>query len=168
MKLTGRKFWLNLVGPIRTYFFFFNSSALPNCPQHSNTLNTVVPPPLRGCEIYKPFKYYSCDHIEISCRRIFYIELLPVMSYTKDSAPIYIMVFKIRNTIFHTPPQLSLHSRAALSSNSKGTRSVHSRKNPKSSLYCEISMINSQWLKFSALLKKNAKQVENLNRKSQK
>jgi hypothetical protein len=39
------------------------------------------------------------------------------------------------------PPQLSLHRRAALSSNSNVTRSVYSRKNPKSSLYCEVSMV---------------------------
>jgi hypothetical protein len=39
------------------------------------------------------------------------------------------------------PPQLSLHRRAPLSSNSNGARSVvYDRKNPKSSLYCEMSM----------------------------
>jgi hypothetical protein len=36
------------------------------------------------------------------------------------------------------PPQLSLHRRAALLSNSNGTRSGYSRENPKSSLYCDI------------------------------
>jgi hypothetical protein len=50
------------------------------------------------------------------------------------------MVVKLRNTICPPPPQLSLHRRAALSSNSNGTRSVYSRNNPKSSLYCEMSM----------------------------
>jgi hypothetical protein len=50
------------------------------------------------------------------------------------------MVVKFRNTICPPPPQLSLHRRAALSRNSNGTCSVCSRKNPKSSLYCEMSM----------------------------
>jgi hypothetical protein len=53
------------------------------------------------------------------------------------------MVVKFRNTICPSSPQLSLHRRAALSSNSNGTRSVYSRKNPKSSLYCEISMVET-------------------------
>jgi hypothetical protein len=44
-----------------------------------------------------------------------------------------------------TPPQLSLHRRAALSSNSNGTRGVYCRKNPKSSLYCEMSMRGPPW-----------------------
>jgi hypothetical protein len=57
-----------------------------------------------------------------------------------DSAAIYIMVAKFRNTICPPPPQLSLHRRAALSSNSNGTRSVNSRENPKRSLYCEMSV----------------------------
>jgi hypothetical protein len=51
------------------------------------------------------------------------------------------MVVKFRNTICPSQPQLSLHRRAALSSNSNGRRSVYSRKNPKNSLYCEISMV---------------------------
>jgi hypothetical protein len=50
------------------------------------------------------------------------------------------MVVKFRNTIFPPIPQLSLHRRAALSSNSNGARSVYSRKKAKSSLYCEMSM----------------------------
>jgi hypothetical protein len=57
-----------------------------------------------------------------------------------DSAAIYIMVVKFRNTICPPPPQLSLHMRAALSSNSNGTQSVYSLKNPKSSRYYEMSM----------------------------
>jgi hypothetical protein len=40
-----------------------------------------------------------------------------------DSAAIYIMVVKFRNTICPPQPQLSLHRRAALSSYSNGTRS---------------------------------------------
>jgi hypothetical protein len=56
------------------------------------------------------------------------------------SAAIYIMVVKFRNTIWPPPPQLSLHRRAAPSSNSNGTRSVYGRQNPKSSLYCEVSV----------------------------
>jgi hypothetical protein len=51
------------------------------------------------------------------------------------------MVVKFRNTVWPTPPQLSLHRRAALSSNSNGTRFVYSRENPKSRLYCEMCMI---------------------------
>jgi hypothetical protein len=66
--------------------------------------------------------------------------LLPVMSCIVDSATIYIMVVKFGHTIFPPPPQLSLHTRAALTSNSNGTRSVYNRNNPKSSLYCEVSM----------------------------
>jgi hypothetical protein len=66
---------------------------------------------------------------------------LPVESCIVDSAAIYIMVVKFRNTIWPPPPQLSLHRRAALSSNSNGTRSVYSRKNPKNSLYCEMSVV---------------------------
>jgi hypothetical protein len=61
----------------------------------------------------------------------------PVTSCIVGSAAIYIMVVKFRNTICPAPPQLSLHRRAALSSNSNG---VYIRKNPKSSLYCEMPM----------------------------
>jgi hypothetical protein len=78
--------------------------------------------------------YISHELIELT-------SLLPVTSLFVDSAAIYIMVVKFRNTICPPPPQPSLHRRAALSSNSKGTRSVYSRKNPKSSLYCEMSML---------------------------
>jgi hypothetical protein len=66
--------------------------------------------------------------------------LLPVTSCIVDSAATYIMVVKFINTIWPPPPQLSLHRRAALSSNSNGTRSVYSRENPKSSLYCRFSI----------------------------
>jgi hypothetical protein len=38
------------------------------------------------------------------------------------------MVVKFRNTTWPPPPQLSLHRRAALSSNSNGTRSYIHRK----------------------------------------
>jgi hypothetical protein len=62
------------------------------------------------------------------------------MSCIVDSAAIYIMVAKFRNTSWPPPPQLSLY-RAALSSNSNRTRSVYSRENPKRSLYCEMSVI---------------------------
>jgi hypothetical protein len=54
-----------------------------------------------------------------------------VTSCIVDSAAIYIMVVKFRNTICLPLPQLSLHRRAALSSNSNGTRSVYSIKNQK-------------------------------------
>jgi hypothetical protein len=78
-----------------------------------------------------------------------------VTSCIVDSAAIYIMVVKFRNTICPPPPQISLHRRAALSSNSNGTRSVYNRKNPKSSLYCEMSMmqtlITSAHVQFAAI-----------------
>jgi hypothetical protein len=70
------------------------------------------------------YKSFTCDFM--NCRH---------------SAAIYIMVDKFRITIW--PPStaaLSLHRRAALSSNSNGTRSVYSRKSLKSSLYCDMSM----------------------------
>jgi hypothetical protein len=59
----------------------------------------------------------------------------PLTSCIVDSAATYIMVVKFRNTSWPPPPQLSLHRRAALSSNSNGTRSVYNRENPKSSLW---------------------------------
>jgi hypothetical protein len=58
-----------------------------------------------------------------------------VTSCVVDNAATYIMVVKFRNTIWPPPPQLSLQWRAALSSNSNGSRSVYSKENPKSSLY---------------------------------
>jgi hypothetical protein len=52
------------------------------------------------------------------------------------------MVVNFRNIIWPLPPQLPRHRRAALSSNSNGTRAVYtySRENPNSSLYCEMSV----------------------------
>jgi hypothetical protein len=73
--------------------------------------------------------------------RIVLTSRLPVTSCIVDTAAIYIMVVKFRNTIWPPPPQLSLHRRAVLSSNSNGTRSVYSRENPKRSLYCDMSVI---------------------------
>jgi hypothetical protein len=46
-----------------------------------------------------------------------------VTSCIVDSAAIYIMVVKFRNSICPLQPQLSLHRRAALSSDSNGARS---------------------------------------------
>jgi hypothetical protein len=46
-----------------------------------------------------------------------------VTSCIVDSAAIYIMVVKFRNTICPPSPQLSLHRRSALASDSNGTRS---------------------------------------------
>jgi hypothetical protein len=67
-----------------------------------------------------------------------------VTSYIVDSAAIYIMDVKFRNTICPPQPQLSLHSRAALSSDSNGTQSyMYSREDPKRSLYCEMSVDNT-------------------------
>jgi hypothetical protein len=56
-----------------------------------------------------------------------------VMYSIVDSVAIYyIMAVKFRNTICPPPPQLSLHRRATLSSNSKGTpQSLYSRNNLK-------------------------------------
>jgi hypothetical protein len=75
---------------------------------------------------------------------------------SSTAPPFKIMVVKFRNTILPPPPQLSLHRRAALSSNSNGTRSVYSRDNPKSSLpvYCEMSMCLS-WHKETIFWKKS-------------
>jgi hypothetical protein len=67
-----------------------------------------------------------------------------------DSATTYIMVVKFRNTSWPPPPQLSLHRRAALLSYSNGTRSVYNRENPKSSLYCDMSMEKPQAMKYSS------------------
>jgi hypothetical protein len=50
------------------------------------------------------------------------------MSCIIDSAAIYIMVVKFRNTTWPPPLQLSLHRRAALSSYSNGTRSYISER----------------------------------------
>jgi hypothetical protein len=74
-----------------------------------------------------------------------------VTSCIVDSAAIYIMVVKFVITICPPLPQLSLHRRAALSSNSNGTRSVSSRKNPKSSLYCEMSMLSNDMQRHFSL-----------------
>jgi hypothetical protein len=56
--------------------------------------------------------------------------LLPVISCTStiDSVIRSIMVARNRNTIWPAPPQLSLHRRAALSTNSNGTQSAHKGK----------------------------------------
>jgi hypothetical protein len=65
------------------------------------------------------FTQWYCDLgwlIELTSR-------LPVTSCIVDSAALYIMVVKFINTIWPPPPQLSLHRRAALLSNSNGTRS---------------------------------------------
>jgi hypothetical protein len=51
--------------------------------------------------------------------------LLPVISCTINSALLYIMVARNRNTIWLSPAQLSLHRRAALTTNSNRTQSAH-------------------------------------------
>jgi hypothetical protein len=48
--------------------------------------------------------------------------------YTIDSTLLYIMVAGNRNTIWPPPPQISLHQRAALTTNSNGTQSEHKKK----------------------------------------
>jgi hypothetical protein len=67
-----------------------------------------------------------------------------VTSYIIDSAAIFIMVIKFRNTICPPPPQLSLHRRAAISSNSNGTWSVYSRKYPKAVYIVSVSGIGRE------------------------
>jgi hypothetical protein len=64
-----------------------------------------------------------------------------VTSCIVDSVGIYIMVVKFWNTICSPPPQLSLHRRAALSSNSNGTRSVYTGNRKSPLWYCEMSMV---------------------------
>jgi hypothetical protein len=54
--------------------------------------------------------------------------LLPVISCIIDSALLYIMVARHRNTIWPPPLQLSIHRRAALLTNSNGTQSAHKGK----------------------------------------
>jgi hypothetical protein len=110
--------------------------------------DTLPPISLSVAENYglrNPTCLYSKDVASVQFIDISWIDelrsLLPGTSCIVDSAAIYIMVAKFRNTICPPPPQLSLHTRAALSSNSNGTRFVNNRKNPKSSLYCEVSMV---------------------------
>jgi hypothetical protein len=57
------------------------------------------------------------------------------MSCIGDSAAIYIMVVKFRNTIWPPPPQLSRHKGAALLSNSNGTRSYIAERT-QNAVYC--------------------------------
>jgi hypothetical protein len=59
-----------------------------------------------------------------------------------STAPLFILWWSNLQILFGPPPpQLSLHRRSALSGNSNGTRSVYSRENPKSSLYCKMSIV---------------------------
>jgi hypothetical protein len=52
------------------------------------------------------------------------LPFLPVILCTIDSALLYTMVARNRNTIWPSPPQHSLHRRAALITNSNGTQSA--------------------------------------------
>jgi hypothetical protein len=71
---------------------------------------------------------------------------LPVTSCIVDSAAIYIMVVKFRNTICPPQPQLSHHGRAALSSNSNGTSSyIEERTQSAVYTYCVMSMVCTNW-----------------------
>jgi hypothetical protein len=83
--------------------------------------------------VFPPVQQNYHAHVMRSAQR-YLMSLIPVTSCIVDSTAPYIMVVKFRSTIWPPPPQLSLHRRAALSSNSNGTRSVYSRENPKSSL----------------------------------
>jgi hypothetical protein len=67
----------------------------------------------------------------ISHEKITLTRLLPVTSCIVDIVAIYIMVPEFRNTVCPPSPQLLLHKRAALLTNSKGIQSLYSRKNPK-------------------------------------
>jgi hypothetical protein len=55
------------------------------------------------------------------------------------------MVVKFINTIWPPPPQLFLHRRAALSSNSNGTRSYVAERTQNGSLYYEMSVFAIDW-----------------------
>jgi hypothetical protein len=79
--------------------------------------------------------------VDISWVDLPYKASIPVTSCIVDSAAISIMGAIFRNTICPPPPQLLLHRRAALSTNSKGTQSVYSRRNPKSHLYFDMSVV---------------------------
>jgi hypothetical protein len=95
---------------------------------------------------FRPFNQFTTIHYRII--EIFRVKAITIQRYGAaacwqvfylwrhvrrivDSAAIYIMVVKFRNTISPLPPQLSLHRRAALSSNSNGTWSVYSRRTQK-------------------------------------
>jgi hypothetical protein len=96
------------------------------------------------------------------------LQVFYLWRHVSSTAPSFIlqysMVVKFRHTTCPPPPQLSLNTRAALSSNSNGTQSVYNRKNPKSSLYCEMSMyltqqspvrdVHTLWKTFSNTTKK--------------
>jgi hypothetical protein len=70
--------------------------------------------------------------------------LLPVTSCIVDSAAIYFMVAKFRNTICPLPPQYLLHRKAALSTNSKGEQSEYSRR-PRKVVY----YVRCLWLEIT-------------------
>jgi hypothetical protein len=117
------------------HVYLFYRKIVPIVPRYSGT---------QLCEAMNTAEHYSPDitqwrqGIDISDQTEL-TNLLPVTSCIVDSVAIYILVVKFRNTICPPPPQLSLHTRAALSSNSNGKWSVYNRKNSKSSLYCEMS-----------------------------
>jgi hypothetical protein len=70
------------------------------------------------------------------------LQVFYVWRHVLSTAPLFILWWwNLEIPLCLPPRQLSLHKRAALSSNSNGTQSVYSRKNPKSRLYCEISMV---------------------------
>jgi hypothetical protein len=70
-----------------------------------------------------------------------------VTSCIVDSAAIYIMVVKFRNTTCPPQPQLSLHRRVALSSYSNGTRS-YTAERTQSAVY----IVSCLWLQSTSAL----------------
>jgi hypothetical protein len=80
------------------------------------------------------------------------LQVFYLWCHVSSTAPPFILWWTNLEILFGPlPPQLFLHRRAALSSNSKGTRSVNSRENPKRSLYCEMSVVVSPSLDISCL-----------------
>jgi hypothetical protein len=72
------------------------------------------------------------------------LQVFYLWRHVLSTAPPFILWWSNLEILFAPPsPQLSLHRRAALSSNWNGTLSLYSRKNPKSSLYCEMSMLKT-------------------------
>jgi hypothetical protein len=71
------------------------------------------------------------------------LQVFYLWRHVLSAAPPCILWWSNLEILFDPPPPLlSLHRRAALSSISNGTQSVYSRKNPKSSLYCELAVLN--------------------------
>jgi hypothetical protein len=70
------------------------------------------------------------------------LQVVYLWRHVSSTAPPFILWWSNLEILFGPLHRiaLSLHRRAALSSNSNWTRSLHSRENPKRSLYCEMSV----------------------------